>query len=192
MILKKISQKDGEIMKENVYLKLKDYCITLNDQFTEIKEKEDECFSILQQIAIEYAKEHPDFDAKFKAKLLERKEYYNGRIANDKGIERKIVEDKDMSMLHHKIRVDFTYVETFLPSLNKRIQMYSKIQSVEEVGEEKFIAYFAAITNLRYYSSATAGCYEKCLKTVEEVYVEDKRLFKKFFRNKKSEAIVEK
>ncbi len=178
-------------MKENVYLKLKDYCINFNEQFNEVKIKEDECFAILQEIAIEYAKEHPSFDVKFKTKLLEQKTYYDKKIRNDKGIERRIIEDEDINMLNHKIRVDFVYIESILPSLDRRIQTYSKIKSVEEVGEDKFISYFATITNLRYYSHATAGSYLRCLKTVEDVYNKDRGFFKKLFRKRKSETEIE-
>ena len=174
-------------MKETAFLKLKDYCINFNEQFNEVKYKEDECFAILQGIAIEYAKTHPTFDAKFKTKLLEQKAYYDRKIKNDKEIERKIVEDKDINMLNHKIRVDLVYIESIMPSLDRRIQAYSKIKSVEEVGEDKFISYYATITNLRYYSHATAGSYLRCLETVENVYVQDKSFLKRFFHKRKVE-----
>lgn len=175
-------------MKENAYLKLKDYCINFNEQFNEVKIKEDECFAILQEIAIEYAKTHPSFDSKFKIKLLEQKAYYDRKIKNDKEIEKRIIEDEDINMLNHKIRVDFVYIESILPSLDRRIQAYSKIKSVEEVGEDKFISYFVTITNLRYYSHATAGSYLKCLKTVEDVYNKDKGFLKKFLRKRKEKV----
>lgn len=175
-------------MKENMYLKLKDYCINFNEQYNEIIAKEDECFAILQEIAIEYAKTHPTFDAKFKKKLLEKKAYYDNKIKNDKEIEKRIIEEEDMNMLSHKIRVDYVFIESFLPSLDKRIEEYGKIKSVEEVGEDKFISYFVIVTNLRYYNRATAGSYLRCLETVENVYKQDAGFFKKLLRKRKEKA----
>lgn len=179
-------------MKKNTYLKFKDYCIRLNEQFGELKNKQDECYAMLHKIAVEYAKEHPDFDMKFKVKKAESRPFYKSRIANDKDIERRIVEDKDMGMLGHKIRVDNAYIESFLPSVHKRIELCSKIQSVEEVGEDKFLACYVSIANMRYYSAATAGCYERFLQAVEVKYAEDKGFFKNLFKCRKSDDEIEK